>query len=183
MDAETFLRSDRAHDVPHLLARWRRLARSLRLTPEILCRAGGYDVITLEKRGELPGIYVSAGIHGDEAGATEGFFRWAARGGLEELLARDIPFFLAPVLNPWGIANNRRHNADGIDLNRQFLTRSISPIPELRARVKNTTRRASIFTRCAGRPRIGASGSRRRWRASSRRTCVRASKAVPPGSE
>jgi hypothetical protein len=144
MDAETFLRSNRAHDVRHLLARWKRLARSLRLKAEILCCSGNLEVTVLERRGAAKGLYVSAGIHGDEAGATEGLFRWAARGGLEDLRARDIPFFVAPCLNPWGIANNRRYNADGIDLNRQFRSRSISPIPELRARIKNSSYRLAL---------------------------------------
>jgi protein MpaA len=144
MDAETFLRSNRAHDVTHLLARWRRLARALRLKPACLCRAGEYEVMALETRGDIPGLYISAGIHGDEAGATEGLFRWAARGGLEELLARGIPFFLAPCLNPWGLANNRRHNADGVDLNRKFRSRTISPIPELRAHVKGACYRLAL---------------------------------------
>src|SRR5215471_7082907 len=136
MDAETFLRSNRAHDVPHLLARWKRLARSLRLKTESLCKVGDYEILVMERRGDARGLYVSAGIHGDEPGATEGLFRWAVRGGLEELLSRRIPFLIAPCLNPWGIANNRRSNAQGVDLNRQFLSEKISPIPELRARVK-----------------------------------------------
>ncbi len=144
MDAETYLRSNRAHDATHLLARWKRLARTLRIKPARLCRAGAFEVIALESCGAAPGLYVSAGIHGDEPGATEGLFRWAARGGLENLLARGIPFFVVPCLNPWGLANNRRHNADGIDLNRHFLSRRISPIPELRAHVKNANYRLAL---------------------------------------
>lgn len=144
MDAASFLHSHRAHDVPHLLARWRRLARSLRLRPELLCRIGELDVICLESGGESPGAYLSAGIHGDEPGATEGLFRWAARGGLAELLRRKIPFFVAPCLNPWGLANNRRLDADGVDLNRQFRSRTISPVRELRERVRATSYRLAL---------------------------------------
>jgi hypothetical protein len=144
MEAESFLRSHRAHDVAGLLVRWKRLARTLRLRPERLCRAGEFDVLALQSRGESPGVYLSAGIHGDEPGATEGLFRWAARGGLEALRTRGIPFFLAPCLNPWGLANNRRHNAQGIDLNRQFRSRTISPIPELRTRLRGEYFRLAI---------------------------------------
>ncbi len=144
MDAETYLRSNRAHDAMHLLARWKRLARALRIKPVQLSRDGDFEVIALESCGEAPGLYVSAGIHGDEPAATEGLFRWAARGGLEDLVSRGIPFLVVPCLNPWGLANNRRHNAGGIDLNRQFHSRRISPIPELRAHVKDACYRLAL---------------------------------------
>lgn len=144
MDAANFLHSHRAHDVPHLLGRWRRLARSLRLRPEVLCRADDFDIICLESRGEIPGVYLSAGIHGDEPGATEGLFRWAARGGLADLQRRQIPFFVAPCLNPWGLANNRRLDANDVDLNREFRTRKVGPVRELRARVRGTSYRLAL---------------------------------------
>ncbi len=144
MDAVNFLHSHRAHDVRHLLGRWRRLARSLRLPPERLCRAGEFDVICLESRGAAPGLYLSAGIHGDEPGATEGLFRWAARGGLADLMRRNLPFFVAPCLNPWGLANNRRLNENGVDLNRQFRSRTISLVCELRARVRGMSYRLAL---------------------------------------
>ena len=144
MDAANFLHSHRSHDVTHLLGRWRRLGRSLRLRPALLCRAADFDVICLESRGKTPGVYLSAGIHGDEPGATEGLFRWAARGGMAELLRRKIPFFLAPCLNPWGLANNRRLDANDVDLNRQFRSRAVSPVRELRARIRGHSYRLAL---------------------------------------
>src|SRR5262249_38762098 len=57
---------------------------------------------------------------------------------------RDIPFFVGPCLNPWGLANNRRLNAQGVDLNRQFLSETISPIPQLRARIKCASYRLAL---------------------------------------
>ena len=144
MDAAHFLRSHRAHDAAHLLARWKKLAHSLRLKSERLCRAKQFDVICLESRGRAPGIYLSAGIHGDEPGATEGLFRWAERGGLAELARREIPFFIAPCLNPWGLANNRRLDPGGVDLNRQFSSRTISPARELHARMRGTKYRLAL---------------------------------------
>jgi hypothetical protein len=62
-------------------------------------------------------IYISAGIHGDEpAGplAVRELMRqdsWPAETGL----------WLCPCLNPTGFPLNRRENAQGIDLNRQYL--------------------------------------------------------------
>ena len=63
------------------------------------------------------GVYVSAGIHGDEAASTEGLIVWA------EKHARDLaelPLLLLPCLNPWGLMRNVRGNAGGLDLNRSF---------------------------------------------------------------
>lgn len=144
MDAANYLQSHRAHDVSHLLARWAQLARTLRLKTERLCRSGRYDVICLESKGPSPGLYLSAGIHGDEPGATEGLFRWAARDGLADLMRRGVPFFVAPCLNPWGLANNRRVNGAGIDLNRKFCSRRISPVRQLHKRVLGARHRLAL---------------------------------------
>lgn len=64
-----------------------------------------------------PRIYISTGIHGDEPAGP-----LAAR---ELLLANDWPahvdLWLCPCLNPTGFPLNRRENAHGHDLNRQYL--------------------------------------------------------------
>jgi murein peptide amidase A len=63
-----------------------------------------------------PALYLSAGIHGDEISGPL---------ALLELLRRpdffagfDVTMF--PILNPDGLVKNSRHNADGIDLNRDY---------------------------------------------------------------
>ncbi len=62
-------------------------------------------------------IYLSTGIHGDEpAGPLSAL----------ELMRHDgwpagLEVWLCPCLNPTGFALERRENADGIDLNRQYL--------------------------------------------------------------
>jgi protein MpaA len=67
--------------------------------------------------GDTPRVYISAGIHGDEpAGPLAVLFllqqnKWPA----------DFSFWLCPCLNPTGFLLNRRENADGVDLNRQYL--------------------------------------------------------------
>jgi hypothetical protein len=63
------------------------------------------------------GLYISAGIHGDEPGGTEGLIAWAEREG-ERL--RDLPLLIFPCLNPWGLIANSRYDQSGIDLNRSF---------------------------------------------------------------
>lgn len=62
-------------------------------------------------------IYISAGIHGDEpAGplATRQLF-------VENHWPSDVELVLCPCLNPTGFTLNRRENAQGYDLNRQYL--------------------------------------------------------------
>ena len=62
-------------------------------------------------------VYLSAGIHGDEP---------AGPLAVRQLLQEDqwppgIGFWLCPCLNPTGFANHTRENAEGTDLNRQYL--------------------------------------------------------------
>ncbi len=62
-------------------------------------------------------IYISAGIHGDEPAGP-----LAVRQLLEEdQWPSDASLWVLPCLNPTGFAVNRRENANGIDLNRQYL--------------------------------------------------------------
>jgi protein MpaA len=61
-------------------------------------------------------IYISAGIHGDEP---------AGPLAVRQLLSEDkwpagMDLWLCPCLNPTGFALNRRENAAGLDLNRQY---------------------------------------------------------------
>ena len=63
------------------------------------------------------GIYISAGIHGDEPAGTEALITWAEKNGRH---LHTLPLLLLPCLNPWGLINNTRLNEDGLDLNRLF---------------------------------------------------------------
>jgi predicted deacylase len=109
----------RCHDYPHLVRRWRKLARSARIEFKPFAQASGFDVYFARTRalGESGGLYVSAGIHGDEPASTEGLIAWAEAnaGGL-----RDLPLLLLPCLNPFGLTHNRRMDEAGVDLNRCF---------------------------------------------------------------
>jgi protein MpaA len=64
-----------------------------------------------------PRVYISTGIHGDEPAGPLALRhllqqnQWPANFGL----------WLCPCLNPGGFALNRRENAQGLDLNRQYL--------------------------------------------------------------
>jgi hypothetical protein len=63
------------------------------------------------------GIYISAGIHGDEPGATEGLIAWAEANAAS---LSKVPLLVFPCLNPWGLRNNSRYSEAGEDLNRAF---------------------------------------------------------------
>ncbi len=93
----------------------------------------GWTVETFHERGELKSlalrrkpensgqnsaarIYISAGIHGDEPAGP-----LAALKLLQENRWPDtVEIFLLPCLNPVGFTLNRRENAEGIDLNRDY---------------------------------------------------------------
>lgn len=117
---EEFLRSHRSHDVDWMLRRWRKVARSARLTMETIAEDGGYPVVALTNRGRVddrPGLYVSAGIHGDEPGAGMGLLQWAEE---NPDFLRSHPVAIVPCVNPWGLTNNSREDREGRDLNRSF---------------------------------------------------------------
>ena len=109
----------RAHDYKHLVERWRRVAARAGLKLHRLAKSDGFDLFYLATQalGASPGLYVSAGIHGDEPAAPEALLRWA-----EKNVARlaSWPLLIFPCLNPWGIRNNMRSDAKGNDLNRLF---------------------------------------------------------------
>ena len=63
-----------------------------------------------------PRLYLSAGIHGDEPAGPLAALRLLQ----ENRWPVDAEIFLVPCLNPIGFTLNRRENAGGIDLNRDY---------------------------------------------------------------
>lgn len=109
-------RGHRAHDFEYLTRRWLRVGKKMRAA---LQEVGHVDELPVyEFRRPLsnaPRVYISAGIHGDEAAGTECLI-----GLLEEAPAMfdglDLTFY--PCLNPWGLLNNNRLSKGGFDWNR-----------------------------------------------------------------
>ncbi len=119
------IQHSRSHDYGHLIRRWRSAARTrgLRLTP--YASASGYALYYAETRrpaADRPWVYLSAGIHGDESGATEGLLAWLTS---TRLAFADFNLLAFPCLNPWGLVNNSRTDAEGRDLNRTYQDDSV----------------------------------------------------------
>lgn len=115
------LANHRAHDYRALVREWQALAKEAGLKMEVFARVGELPVYFLRTkdsaRDTRPTIYLSAGIHGDEAAAPWGLLAWA-----REHVARfkTDRFLIFPVLNPHGLIMNTRTDQDGADLNRSF---------------------------------------------------------------
>jgi len=109
-----------AHNYTWLLRQWRNLAGESGLRLRVLCRVNDLPVIWLESQragqGEAAN-YVSAGVHGDEPGATLGLLNWAL--ARQKVLAEGS-WILFPCLNPHGLIRNERMDGRGMDLNRRF---------------------------------------------------------------
>lgn len=64
-----------------------------------------------------PRVYISTGIHGDEPAGPLAALQLVN----ENVSPANTEIILLPCLNPTGFANNQRENADGVDLNRDYL--------------------------------------------------------------
>jgi hypothetical protein len=123
----------RAHDYPHLIRRWKRAAAAAGLKLLPFAESGGHPIYCLASEpsdAARPSLYISAGIHGDEAASTEGLIQWAQK---NPRLLRKFRALIFPCLNPWGLVNNCRLDARGRDLNRCF---NNSRVPQIRAQLK-----------------------------------------------
>ncbi|MDD5349444.1 MAG: M14 family metallocarboxypeptidase [Chthoniobacteraceae bacterium] len=121
----------RCHDYPFLMRRWRKVARAARLEMTAFAEADGFPVWRLASSGaDEGGVYLSAGIHGDEPAATEGLIGWAEQ---NIPLLRRVPCLVFPCLNPWGLVHNTRTDAEGQDLNRTFQHDGVPHIGALKA--------------------------------------------------
>jgi Succinylglutamate desuccinylase / Aspartoacylase family len=107
------------HDYSFLIERWQSLAQIAGLKVQVYATAKNFDLYcfhcpVLQGNG---GIYLSAGIHGDEAGATAGLYQWAC---LHASRLRELPGMIFPCLNPYGLVHNQRTDSNNRDLNRCY---------------------------------------------------------------
>jgi hypothetical protein len=127
--------SQRAHDYAQLVRRWRRVASVAGLRMQTFARKADYDLYWLQSKylAARGGVYISAGIHGDEPAGTEALITWA---GKNVKTLKRLPCMLFPCLNPWGLVNNSRFDEDGRDLNRLFQHDGVPMIKSLKALLK-----------------------------------------------
>lgn len=109
------------HDYRYLLGRWKEVCQASGLRCETICEVGDLPVLKVENAasasGDLGGLYVSAGVHGDECAPVWALLDWVAS---RPLILREKPAILFPCLNPAGLIGNTRHDGTGVDLNRSF---------------------------------------------------------------
>ena len=107
------------HHYGQLVQRWRAVARASGARLRRFAFAGSDPIFFFETPalGASGGIYISAGIHGDEPASSEALLAWAEK--YKRRLAA-WPLLLFPCLNPWGLRRNIRLDAGGVDLNRAF---------------------------------------------------------------
>jgi murein peptide amidase A len=119
----------RVHDYQFLIKRWKSLARKAGLQGSVFCTADEFDLYYFISPAlkDSAGVYLSAGIHGDEPGATEGLYQWA---NLHRSVLRESPVMIFPCLNPWGLIHNRRTDSENRDLNRCY---NLDSIPRIQA--------------------------------------------------
>ena len=78
------------------------------------------SLIAWERPGDGPRVYLSAGIHGDEPAGPLAVLELLR----EDFFTAPVAWSICPMLNPSGFVARRRENADGVDLNRDYLLRS-----------------------------------------------------------
>jgi predicted deacylase len=109
----------RPHHYGALVQRWRAVARTVGVRLRRFATAGEDPLFYLKTPALAAsgGIYISAAIHGDEPATSEALITWAEKHA--HRLA-GWPLLIFPCLNPWGLRNNIRLDAAGLDLNRSF---------------------------------------------------------------
>lgn len=109
----------RCHDSADIIRRWKAVAKAARLRVQTLyVTPSGDPVLFLESSHQTAdGLYLSAGVHGDEPAPVTAMLEWAEE---NVALLRAGSFVIVPLFNPVGLRANTRTDEHGTDLNRQF---------------------------------------------------------------
>ena len=107
-----------ALDWQNYQASFRKAAESAGFSAVLLVELESGPVVAWERPGTGlgPHVYLSAGIHGDEPAGPLALLELVHDG----FFGDEVSWSICPFLNPSGFAANRRENAHGIDLNRDY---------------------------------------------------------------
>jgi hypothetical protein len=99
------------------LATWRKESEAQGFEVEVLLEKSGFPIFACSKgTPNLPTIYLSSGIHGDEPSGPQALLGLLKAGFFDDRFS----WLICPVLNPTGLNANTRENTEGIDLNRDY---------------------------------------------------------------
>jgi murein peptide amidase A len=111
----------RSHDYRYLIRCWREFCREAGLQMRPFIKQEGLPVYVITspetRRDTRETLYISAGVHGDEAAPPWGLLEWA-KSNVKLLQTQRLMIF--PVMNPQGLMLNTRADYRGIDINRHF---------------------------------------------------------------
>ncbi|MEP4077490.1 M14 family metallopeptidase [Haloferula sp.] len=108
-----------AFDPASFLREFRAEAEQRGFSAETLTSTANGPVLAFTSPHAGPPAYLSAGMHGDEPAGPLAALELLRSGYFDQGMAWTI----CPALNPTGLAANTRENAEGIDLNRDYLRR------------------------------------------------------------
>lgn len=101
----------------HFLEEWLTAAEEQGFEIEVLLEKGGFPIFACTKGSlDLPSIYLSSGVHGDEPSGPQALLGLLKKGFFDD----QHHWLICPVLNPTGLDANTRENAENIDLNRDY---------------------------------------------------------------
>lgn len=106
-------------DIERVIAEMEKAAAEHGWRSETFLKTDSYRMVAFVRTVARPEkrIYISAGIHGDEPAGPLAVLQMLQ----ENRWPDDADIWLCPCLNPTGFPLNSRENAEGIDLNRQYL--------------------------------------------------------------
>lgn len=105
---------------PDFLPAFRRAAEDAGFAETLLAETAAGPLSVWQRPFGEPQVYLSAGIHGDEPAGPLALLELMREG----FFVPEIDWAICPALNPTGLADGRRENAAGIDLNRDYWLRS-----------------------------------------------------------
>jgi protein MpaA len=105
---------------PDFLPAFRCAALEAGFSETILAETAAGPLVVWRRPSTGPRVYLSAGIHGDEPSGPLALLELMREG----FFSHEIDWALCPALNPTGLAEGRRENAAGVDLNRDYWLRT-----------------------------------------------------------